>query len=56
MSMSGDSGSAKFTVNVEGIKDSTRVYVELRKRGAWEITYARMLPSSGEPILLKDVQ
>lgn len=56
MSTSGDSGNAKFTVNVEGAKGSTRVYVELRKRGAWEITYARMLPSSGEPVLLKDVQ
>lgn len=56
MNMSGDSGNAKFTVNVEGAKDSTRVYVELRKRGVWEITYARMLPSGGESVLLKDLQ
>jgi hypothetical protein len=56
MNLSGDSGSAKFTVNVEGHTDATRVYVELRKRGVWAIEYARMLPSNGEPVLLKDVQ
>jgi hypothetical protein len=52
LEVSGDTGSAQFTVNVRGATDSTRVYVELEKRGIWEITFARLLPSNGTPVLL----
>jgi len=49
---SGDTGSAQFTLNVRGATGSTRAYVELEKRGIWEITFARLLPTNGTPVLL----
>jgi hypothetical protein len=52
--VSGDSGSANFSVNVEGEVASPRAYVELKKRGIWEVTFVRLIPEQGEPIVLKD--
>jgi hypothetical protein len=50
---SGDSGSANFTVIVEGEVASLRSYVELKKRGIWEVTFVRLLPENGAPIELE---
>jgi hypothetical protein len=52
----GDSGHAKFSVIVWGTIASPRVYVELNKRGIWEVTYARLLPESGESIVLQEAK
>jgi hypothetical protein len=54
--VSGDSGSAKFTVNVDGAVSAPRAYVELRKRGVWEVTFARLLPEKGEPVVLMEAK
>jgi len=54
MSVSGDSGRAEFTVNIRGSISSPRAYVELQKRGILEITFARLLPETGSPVLLKE--
>jgi hypothetical protein len=52
MSQGGDSGDAKFTVNLKGSEAAGRAYVELRKRGVWELRFARLLPHTGEPMVL----
>jgi hypothetical protein len=52
LSQGGDRGRAEFTVNLKGEKSAGRAYIELRKRGIWEIRFARLLPDSGEPIVL----
>jgi hypothetical protein len=52
---SGDRGSGSFTVNIRGASGSTQAYVELKRRGSWEVQFARLLPSSGEPIVLRDI-
>lgn len=52
MSGGGDRGRAQFTVVLEGQKRDGRAYVELRKRGIWEVQFARLLPESGEPMVL----
>ena len=54
MSVSGGSGRAEFTINIHGASSSPRAYVELQKRGIWEIAYARLLPENQAPVLLKD--
>ena len=54
--VSGDDGSANFTVNVDGAVAAPRAYVELRKRGVWEVTFARLLPEKGEPIVLLEAK
>jgi hypothetical protein len=48
----GDSGQAQFTVSLEGRDRGGRAYVELRKRGVWEVRFARLIPDSGAPIVL----
>jgi hypothetical protein len=48
----GNSGQAQFTVSLEGRERSGRAYVELRKRGVWEVRFARLIPDSAEPIVL----
>ncbi|HBH39268.1 MAG TPA: hypothetical protein DDX06_12915 [Curvibacter sp.] len=48
----GDSGSAEFTVNLKGQKTAGRAYVELRKRGVWEVQFVRLFPESGAPTVL----
>jgi hypothetical protein len=40
--VSGDTGHAQFSVKVTGSLASPRVYVELAKRGTWEILNARL--------------
>jgi len=52
LEVSGDTGSAQFTLNVRGATGSTRAYVELEKRGIWEITFAQLLPTNSTPTLL----
>ena len=52
--VSGDSGSARLTVNVSGTAGEQQAYVELRKRGNWEVTFAQLLPASGPTVLLKE--
>jgi hypothetical protein len=52
MSEGGDLGRAQFTVSLEGRDRGGRAYVELRKRGVWEVRFARLIPDSGSPIVL----
>jgi len=54
MEVSGDTGSAQLTLDIRGSSGSTRAYVELEKKGAWDVTFARLLPISGAPVLLQD--
>ena len=55
MSVSGDSGRAELTIHIHGTTSSPRAYVELQKRGIWEIAHARLLPENQAPVLLRDV-
>ena len=52
--VSGGSGRASLTVNLLGSVASPQAYVELTKRGVWEVSFARLLPESAPAILLKD--
>jgi hypothetical protein len=52
MSVSGSSGDATFELNVSGSVRDAFVYTELRKRGVWEVQYARLLQEKQSPILL----
>jgi hypothetical protein len=52
----GDAGHARLSVNVKGSLASPRVYVELAKRGVWEVSYARLLPETGESIVLREAK
>jgi Cytochrome oxidase complex assembly protein 1 len=52
MSVSGSSGDAKFDLNVSGSANNAVVYAELRKRGVWEVQFARLLREKQSPILL----
>jgi hypothetical protein len=54
MRQSGDSGEAHFTVTLEGQENTGRAYVELRKRGIWEVRFARLIPDAGAPVVLLD--
>jgi len=54
MEVSGDSGSAQLTLEIRGASGSTRAYIELQKKGVWDVTFARLLPASGTPVLLHD--
>jgi hypothetical protein len=47
-----DFGQAQFTVSLEGRERGGRAYVELRKRGVWEVRFARLIPDSGPEIVL----
>jgi hypothetical protein len=52
--VSGGGGSAQLTVDVTGTRSSPQVYVELRKRGIWEVSFARLLAASGESVVLQE--
>jgi Cytochrome oxidase complex assembly protein 1 len=52
LSVSGSSGDAKFDLNVSGSVHNAVVYTELRKRGVWEVQFARLLQEKQPPILL----
>ena len=54
MQVSGDSGSAQVTLDIRGTSGSTQAYVELQKRGVWDITFARLLPARGAATVLHD--
>jgi Cytochrome oxidase complex assembly protein 1 len=54
MSMSGDNGKAHMTINITGTTSSPQAYVELVKRGVWEVKFARLLPKNENSILLKE--
>jgi hypothetical protein len=54
MEVSGGSGSAQLTLNVSGSTSSPQVYVELRKRGIWEVVFARLLTTDGQSVVLRD--
>ena len=54
MSMSGDNGKAHMTINITGTASSPQAYVELVKRGVWEVKFARLLPKNENSILLKE--
>jgi hypothetical protein len=54
ISMSGDNGKAHMTINIAGTTSSPQAYVELVKRGIWEVKFARLLPENQDSILLKE--
>ena len=54
IAVSGGSGNAKLTINISGTRESPQAYVELWKRGVWEVRFARLLPDSEPPFVLKD--
>jgi hypothetical protein len=54
LQISGDSGNAKFTLDVRGDTDSIRVYTELEKRGTWELKFARLMPNHGATLVIHE--
>jgi hypothetical protein len=48
----GDVGQAKFSLELVGDKGAGRLYVELVKRGVWELRFARLIVGSSSEILV----
>jgi hypothetical protein len=52
MSVSGSHGDAKFDLEVSGASGNAVVYMELRKRGIWEVQFARLLREKQPSLVL----
>lgn len=52
ISVSGATGMAKLELNVSGEKQRAEIYIELEKKGIWEVRFARLLRQNDSPVQL----